>query len=135
MVKGAKVGLVDRRHGVLETYDHRRDADWEATFYVEKEITKFWGRFFEYAGDFFQHDAPNKIAHLGTAYRITARQQVDFHFGFNVSDAAPRRFLLLDIQSGLTSWVVSSAQSGSVASRTGKYHAGRVRHGFVHFDR
>jgi hypothetical protein len=74
------------------TDDRRRNGDWEPTFYVEKEITKAWDAFAEYAGDFFPHSAPNEIAHFGTAYRITARQQVDFHFGFGVSSAAPRRF-------------------------------------------
>lgn len=74
------------------TDDHRRNGDWEPTFYVEKEIAKSWDAFVEYAGDFFQHGGPSEIAHFGTAYRITTRQQLDFHFGFGVSDAAPRRF-------------------------------------------
>ena len=30
-----------------------------------------------------------QIAHFGNAYRITPRQQVDFHFGFGLSHAAP----------------------------------------------
>jgi Putative MetA-pathway of phenol degradation len=74
------------------TDDHRRNGDWEPTFYVEKEITKSWDAFVEYAGDFFQHGGPSEIAHFGTAYRITGRQQIDFHFGFGISDAAPRHF-------------------------------------------
>lgn len=74
------------------TVDHRRNGDWEATFYVEKEITKPWDAFAEYAGDFNQHGGPQEIAHFGTAYRITHLQQVDFHFGFGVSNAAPHRF-------------------------------------------
>lgn len=74
------------------TDDHRSNGDWEPTFYVEKEITKPWDAFVEYAGDFSERGGPREIAHLGTAYRITARQQVDFHFGFGVSKAAPSRF-------------------------------------------
>jgi hypothetical protein len=77
------------------TDDHRRNGDWQPTFYVEKEITKRCDAFVEYAGDFFQRGAPNEIAHFGTAYRITNRQQVDFHFGFGVSNAAPSRFFAI----------------------------------------
>ena len=71
---------------------HRRNGDWEPTFYVEKEITKPWDVFAEYAGDFYQRGGPKEITHFGTAYRITSTQQVDFHFGFGISNAAPQRF-------------------------------------------
>lgn len=74
------------------TDGHRRNDDWESTFYLEKEITKPWDVFVEYAGDFTQRDSPKEIAHFGTAYRVTSRQQVDFHFGFGVSHAAPHHF-------------------------------------------
>lgn len=70
----------------------RRNADWQPTFYVEKEIAKPWDAFVEYAGDFTQRGGPREMAHFGTAYRLTPNQQVDFHFGFGVSSAAPRRF-------------------------------------------
>ena len=74
------------------TDDRKRNGDWETTFYVEKEITKPWDAFVEYAGDFTQRGSPSEIAHFGTAYRLTRRQQVDFHFGFGISRAAPSRF-------------------------------------------
>ena len=70
----------------------RRDGLWEPTFYLEKEITKPWDAFVEYAGDYPQRGGPREIAHFGTAYRVTPRQQVDFHFGFGLSHDAPRRF-------------------------------------------
>ena len=74
------------------TEDGKRNLTWEPTFYIEKEITKPWDVFAEYAGDFAQWGGPKQIAHLGTAYKITPRQQVDFHFGFGLSHAAPCRF-------------------------------------------
>jgi len=74
------------------TQDGKRNITWEPTFYIEKEITKPWDVFAEYAGDFVQWGGPKQIAHLGTAYKITPRQQVDFHFGFGLSHAAPSRF-------------------------------------------
>ena len=70
----------------------RRNGDWEPTFYLEKEIAKPWDAFVEYAGDFSQYGAPREIAHFGAAYRVTTNQQVDFHFGFGISNAAPSRF-------------------------------------------
>jgi hypothetical protein len=73
----------------------KRNAVWEPTFYIEKEITKPWQAFVEYAGDFAQRGGPKEIAHFGTAYRLTARQQVDFHFGFGVSRSAPSHFFAM----------------------------------------
>lgn len=74
------------------TDEHRRNGDREPTFYLEKEITQPWDAFVEFAGDFSQRGGPREIAHFGTAYRITLKQQIDFHFGFGVSNRAPRRF-------------------------------------------
>jgi len=70
----------------------KRNLTGEQTFYLEKELTKPWDAFAEYAGDFAQWGESKQIAHLGTAYRITPRQQVDFHFGFGLSHTMPGRF-------------------------------------------
>jgi hypothetical protein len=77
------------------TDDGKRNAVWEPTFYLEREITKPWQAFVEYAGDFAQRGGSKEIAHFGTAYRLTARQQVDFHFGFGVSRSAPSHFFAI----------------------------------------
>jgi hypothetical protein len=74
------------------TEDGKRNLTGEQTFYIEKQITKPWDAFAEYAGDFAQWGGSKQIAHLGTAYRITPRQQVDFHFGFGLSHTAAGRF-------------------------------------------
>jgi outer membrane putative beta-barrel porin/alpha-amylase len=74
------------------TRDGRRNGDWQPTFYVEKAITAPWDAFVEFAGDYTQRGAPQEIIHYGTAYRFRPRQQVDFHFGFGLSHAAPERF-------------------------------------------
>ena len=71
----------------------KRNGVWEPTFYIEREIAKRWQAFAEYAGDFAQRGGPREMAHFGAAYRFTARQQVDFHFGFGVSRSAPSHFL------------------------------------------
>ena len=72
-----------------------RNAVWEPTFYIEREITKQWQAFAEYAGDFPQRGGPKEIVHFGTAYRLTAGQQVDFHFGLGVSRSAPSHFFAI----------------------------------------
>ena len=74
---------------------------------AEKEISGSWSIFVEYAGDFAQQGSPKQITHFGTAYRITPRQQIDFHLGFGVSTAGPEHFLAvgysirLDLRPGM----------------------------------
>jgi len=75
------------------TEDGRRNPTWETTFLTEKEITTTWNAFLEYAGDFAKSGGSKQIAHFGTAYRITPTQQLDCHFGFGLSRAAPHWFL------------------------------------------
>jgi len=70
----------------------RRDLIWEPTLTAEKGISDPWSVFVEYAGDFAQQGSSKQIAHFGTAYRITPKQQIDFHFGFGLSPAAPKHF-------------------------------------------
>ena len=73
----------------------KRNAVWEPTFYIEREITKPWQAFAEYAGDFAQRGGPKEIAHFGMEYRFTARQQLDFHFGFGLSRSTPSHFFAI----------------------------------------
>lgn len=70
----------------------RRNLIWEPTIYLEKQITKPWDAFAEYGGDFAQLGGSKEVAHFGTAYRITPKNQVDFHFGFGLSRATPGLF-------------------------------------------
>ena len=73
----------------------RRNLFWEPTLVAEKELFGSWSVFVEYAGDFAQHGGSKQIAHFGTAYRVTSRQQIDCHFGFGISPAAPEHFLAI----------------------------------------
>jgi hypothetical protein len=74
------------------TEDGRRNLVWEPTIYFEKQITKPWDAFAEYGGDFAQRGGSKEVAHFGTAYKISPRNQVDFHFGFGLSRATPGQF-------------------------------------------
>jgi hypothetical protein len=71
----------------------RRNATGQPTFYIERQLTKPWDVFIEYAADYPTHGGPRPILHAGTAYRITPRNQVDLHFGMGVSRAAPDFFV------------------------------------------
>jgi hypothetical protein len=71
----------------------RRNPIWEPTFYLERQITRRADGFVEYGGDFPRAGGSRQVIHFGTAYRVTPRQQIDFHFGFGLSSAAPKYFV------------------------------------------
>ena len=75
------------------TEEGRRNFTWEPTFYAEREITSPLDLFAEYAGDFPQLGGARQIMHIGGAYKVTRKQQVDLHFGAGLSPGAPKRFL------------------------------------------
>jgi hypothetical protein len=77
------------------TQDGKRNLTWETTFNFDKEITNRWSVFVEYAGDFPHLSRSQQIAHLGTAYRITRKQQLDSHFGFGLSPSSLGRFFAI----------------------------------------
>ena len=70
-----------------------RNLNGQTTFLFDRQLTKPWDAFIEYAGMFPQRGGPQQILHLGTSYKITPQQQLDFHFGFGLSSAAPNHFI------------------------------------------
>ena len=70
----------------------RRNGVWEPTFYLEKQIIEPLDAFMEYTGDYSQRGGPKQLLHFGTAYKLNALNQVDFHFGFGLSHATPNHF-------------------------------------------
>jgi len=74
------------------TESGRRNATWEPAFYLQRELTKNSDAFVEYAADYSRSGDARQVIHLGTAYRFTQKQQIDFHFGFGLSRAAPTHF-------------------------------------------
>jgi outer membrane putative beta-barrel porin/alpha-amylase len=93
LAKGWSVGGMESFF--WNTMAGRRNLIWEPTLMAEKELPGSWSVFVEYAGDFAQQGGSKQIAHFGTAYRITSRQQVDCHFGFGISPAAPEHFIAI----------------------------------------
>jgi hypothetical protein len=74
---------------------------------VSKELLSSWSVFIEYVGDFAQHGGSKQIAHFGTTYRVSPKQQIDFHVGFGISPAAPEHFLAIGYSIRLDSLIVA----------------------------
>jgi hypothetical protein len=69
------------------------DFTGETTFYLDRQLTKPWDAYLEWAGDFPERGGNRQQLHVGTAYKLTPRQQVDFHFAFGLTPAAPRAYV------------------------------------------
>ena len=70
------------------TQGHARNVTGESTFLLDRQLTKPWDAFIEYAGDFPENGGPRHLLHFGTALKITKQQQIDFHVGVGLSSAA-----------------------------------------------
>jgi hypothetical protein len=65
----------------------------ETTFYADRQLTKPWDAFVEYAGDFPDRGGTRQILHFGTSYKLAPHHQIDFHVGVGLSSAAPTAFV------------------------------------------
>ena len=70
------------------TQSHTRNVTGEATFLLDRQLTKPWDAFVEYAGDFPEVGGPRHLLHFGTAVKIAPQQQIDFHVSVGLSSAA-----------------------------------------------
>jgi hypothetical protein len=71
------------------THGGTRNVTGETTFLFDRQLTKPWDAFVEYAGDFPENGGPRHLLHFGTALKIGQQQQIDFHAGVGLSSAAP----------------------------------------------
>ena len=71
----------------------RRNLTGQASFLIDRQITSKLDAFVEYGGEYPQRGGPEHIIHAGGSYKIRPNQQVDFHFGFGLSAAAPDHFI------------------------------------------
>lgn len=71
----------------------RRNVTGETTFLIDRQLTKTWDAFIEYAGDFPEQGGPRHLVHFGTAFKPTPHQQLDFHVGVGLSSAAVDHFI------------------------------------------
>jgi outer membrane putative beta-barrel porin/alpha-amylase len=65
----------------------------EATFVLDRQLTKPWDAFVEYAGDFPQRGGLRQLLHFGSAYKLAPRHQIDFQIAAGLSRAAPDLFV------------------------------------------
>jgi len=65
----------------------------QTTFFLDRRLTKPCDAFLEYAGDFPERGGSRQQIHAGMAYKITPRQQIDFHFAFGITGAAPKGYV------------------------------------------
>lgn len=80
--------------GVLwPTEDGRHNATGQFTFLVDRQITNPWDAFVEYGGEYPQRGGPQHLVHVGTSFKLTVRQQLDFHVGWGLSAAAVDHFI------------------------------------------
>jgi hypothetical protein len=83
--------------GMLSAYwpteQSRRNATGETTFLMDRQLTKTWDAFVEYAGDFPEQGGPRQLVHFGTAYKPAPHHQLDLHVGWGLSSAAVDHFI------------------------------------------
>jgi hypothetical protein len=70
------------------TQGRTRNVTGESAFLLDRQLTRPWDAFVEYAGDFPEFGGPQHLLHFGTALEITRQQQIDFHVGVGLSSAA-----------------------------------------------
>jgi Putative MetA-pathway of phenol degradation len=75
------------------TQGRTRNVTGESTFLFDRQLTKPWDAFLEYAGDFPESGAPRHLLHFGTALKLAKQQQIDFHVGVGLSPAALDHFI------------------------------------------
>jgi Putative MetA-pathway of phenol degradation len=61
----------------------------EPTLVLEKALGERADVFIEYVGEYPAHAGPSHLFNSGGVYRLTPTQQIDFHAGFGLNDAAP----------------------------------------------
>jgi hypothetical protein len=67
----------------------RRNLTGQSSLYFDRQLTQPWDAYIEYSGAFPQRGGPQHVIDFGTAYKLSLHQQLDFHWSFGVSGAAP----------------------------------------------
>lgn len=75
------------------TQADKRNFSGQFTFALNRQLTKPWDTFIEYAGDFPQRGGSRQLLHFGSAYKLAPRHQIDFHIAAGLSRAAPDMFV------------------------------------------
>jgi hypothetical protein len=65
----------------------------ETTFVFDRQLTKPWDAFIEYVGDFPDRGGSRQLLHVGSSYKLTSRQQIDFQLAAGLTNAAPNMYV------------------------------------------
>jgi Putative MetA-pathway of phenol degradation len=66
-----------------------RNATGQGTLYFDRQLTSTIDAWAEYSGSFAQRGGPTNLVNLGACYKPTPHQQIDFHWSYGLSAAAP----------------------------------------------
>ena len=75
------------------TVGAQRNVTGQSSVYFDRQLTQHLDAYVEYSGAFPERGRPQHVIDFGTAYKISPRQQLDFHCGFGLSSAAPDHFI------------------------------------------
>lgn len=70
------------------TQANQRNLTGQSTLLVDRQLTRNWSAFGEYAGDFPERGGSRQLLHFGTALKLTSNQQLDFHVGVGLTTTA-----------------------------------------------
>lgn len=70
------------------TQGRMRNLTGESTILLDRQLTRSWDAFVEYAGDFPEVGGPRHLLDFGTALKLAKRHQLDFHVGVGLSSYA-----------------------------------------------
>jgi hypothetical protein len=66
-----------------------RNLTGQYSIYFDRQLTRTWDTYLEYSGASPQRGGPQQLIDFGSAYKLSPHQQVDFHWTFGLSAAAP----------------------------------------------
>jgi len=61
----------------------------ETTFVLEKKLNEKFSLFTEYVGDYPESAGPTQVINSGGLYRISPKEQIDFHVAFGLNHNSP----------------------------------------------
>ena len=65
----------------------------ETTFVLEREFGERYFLFVEFVGDYHLNSGPSYLINSGAGFRVTPKQQIDFHVAFGLNENAPAYIL------------------------------------------
>jgi hypothetical protein len=66
-----------------------RNLTGQGSVFFDRQLTGPWDAYGEYSGAFPHRGGPQNTVDFGSSYKLSTRQQIDFHCGFGLSAAAP----------------------------------------------